>query len=175
MRKFMLAGIVLGLFTATPAMAVGGGSYLGFSLGGASTETEVGVSQSNFNENDFAWKIFGGYHFLQFFAIETAYRDLGQPSKNQFEVNTTGFDVSGLAGLPLGPVFAYGRLGVMFWDSDVRNVASNAKVSSDDGTDFIGGIGLSIDIAKIQLRGEVEYLDVLDGALMYTVGAAWRF
>jgi len=45
----------------------------------------------------------------------------------------------------------------------------------DDGTDIEAGIGLSVDVIKIQLRGEVEYIDAADGVLMYTVGAAWRF
>jgi hypothetical protein len=71
--------------------------------------------------------------------------------------------------MPLGPVYLFGKVGVITWDADTN------LISNDDGTDYEVGIGASIDLLKIQLRAEAEYLDVLDGSIMYTVGAAWRF
>ena len=58
------------------------------------------------------------------------------------------------------------------WDADANT--ADGKFSND-GTDYEAGIGISLDVIKIQLRGEVEYIDAADGVLMYTVGAAWRF
>jgi outer membrane immunogenic protein len=158
------------LFASAPAMAVKGGFYLGGSLGGAATEVKEG--DATFDEDDTAWKLFAGYHFLQFFAVEAAYRDLGSPSDSGVKVSPTAVDAAGLVGIPLGPVYLFGKLGVVWWDADIT--AGDEKFS-DDGTDYEVGIGISADIAKIQLRGEIEYLDVADGTLMYTVGAAWRF
>jgi len=60
----------------------------------------------------------------------------------------------------------------LFWDADL--IVDGEKFS-DDSTDLGVGIGLSIDILKIRLRGEIEYFDVEDGVLMYTVGGAWLF
>jgi len=170
----MLCVTVLGLLAATPALAVERGFYLGGSLGGATTEiSESGVT---FDESDTAWKVFAGYHFLQFFALEAAYRDLGSPSDTilgeNVKVDPTAFDIAGLVGMPLGPIYLFGKLGVAAWDADVT---VDGQKFSDDGTDVEAGIGLSIDVVKIQLRGEVEYIDAGDGVLMYTVGAAWRF
>jgi len=162
------------LLASAPALAVKGGFYVGGSVGGATTEASEG--DVKFDGSDPAWKLFAGYHFLQFFAVEASYRDLGAPTDNiqgtEVEVDTTAFDVAGLVGVPLGPIFLFGKLGIVQWDSDIS--ADGSKIS-DDGTDYEAGIGLSLDIAKVQLRGELEYLDVDDGALMYTVGAAWRF
>lgn len=165
---------LLGLLASAPAMAVKTGFYLGGSLGGASTEVKEGTV--TFDEGDTAWKLFAGFHFLQFFAVEAAYRDLGSPSEtiegSDVKVDPTAFDVAGLVGVPLGPIYLFGKLGVVWWDADVT--VDNIEFS-DDGTDYEAGIGISADIAKIQLRGEIEYIDAADGTLMYTVGAAWRF
>ncbi len=171
MRRFIWVAMVFGLLAAMPAMAVDSGPYMGLALGGATTERDI--SGVKFDQNDVAWKFYGGFHFLQFFAVETAYRSFGSPEKNGIQVETTGFDVSGLAGLPLGPVFVYGRGGLMFWNADIKHLLDGK--SSVDGNDFTGGIGVSLDVAKIRLRGEVEYFNIADGALMYTVGAAWLF
>lgn len=164
----------LALLASAPAFAVKPGFYLGASVGGATTEASD--ADVEFDESDTAWKLFAGYHFLQFFAVEAAYRDLGSPSGDilgsNVKVSPTAFDVAGLVGLPVGPVYLFGKLGVVYWDADIT--VDDSKFS-DDGTDYEAGIGLSVDIVKIQLRGEIEYLDAADGALMYTVGAAWRF
>jgi len=174
MTRSIICLTIVGLLASTPAMAVKGGFYLGGSLGGATTEATDG--DVTFDENDTAWKLFAGYHFLQFFAVEAAYRDLGSPSANilgsDVKVSPTAFDVAGLVGMPLGPVYLFGKVGVVQWDADVT---VDGTKFSDDGTDYEAGIGLSVDVVKIQLRGEVEYIDAADGVLMYSVGAAWRF
>lgn len=178
-KTFLIFLAAAALVAAQPAFAVDGGFYLGGSLGGATTKlkgSDFNQSDFEFDENDFAWKIYGGYHFLQFFAVEAAYRDLGSPSTNlpvgSTKVDQTAFDVSGLVGLPLGPLFVFGKLGAVFWDADVS--VDDIK-ASDDGTDVSAGLGASLDITRIRLRGEVEYFDIGDHTLMYTVGAAWLF
>jgi hypothetical protein len=180
LRKTLLAIVAAAILVGgQSALAVEGGFYLGGSLGGATSKvngTDFDRSDFSFDENDFAWKIFGGFHFLQFFAVEAAYRDLGSPSTTLSVGNTKidqdAFDVSGLVGLPLGPLFVFGKLGVVYWDADV---SVDGIKTSDDGTDFSAGIGASLDITRIRLRGEVEYFDIGEHALMYTVGAAWLF
>jgi len=163
----ILITAICGLLISSPALAVKRGAYLGASVGGATTD--VSERGNSFDDTDTAWKVFAGYHFLQFFAVEGSYRNLGKLSGNNFSVEPTGWDVAGLAGIPLGPVYLFGKLGVIAWDTDISAGASF------DGTDYEAGIGASVDLFKVQLRAEVEYLDVLDGAVMYTVGGAWRF
>ena len=163
---------VLGLLVSAPALAVGGGLYLGGSVGGAISKWDA--LDQDFDESDAAWKAFVGYHFLQFFAVEAAYRDLGSPSDSTYKLSTTAFDVEGLVGMPIGPVYLFGKLGIANWDSDFTVNGTGIK-TSDDGTGYLGGIGVSVDVIKIQLRAEIEYLDAGEGAAMYTIGAAWRF
>ncbi len=168
------SAILMVLLFATPAMAVDQGFYLGGSVGGATTQiSDEGI---DFDENDFAWKIYGGYHFLQFFAVEAAYRNFGAPSTeilgSKLEVEPTGFDVAALVGVPLGPVYLFGKISALRWDADA---SFEGESLSEDGTDVGAGIGLSLDVARVRLRGEVEYFDVEDGVLMYSVGGAWLF
>jgi hypothetical protein len=181
LRKTLLAIVALAILVAgQSALAVEGGFYLGGSLGGATSKLTVfnpDQADFKFDETDFAWKVYGGYHFLQFFAVEAAYRDFGSPSTTvpptgSAKIDQTAADVSGLVGLPLGPLFLFGKLGVVFWDADY---SVDGNKSSDSGPDFSTGIGASLDITRIRLRGEIEYFDIGDHTLMYTVGAAWLF
>lgn len=169
-RKILIvmSGLV-GLAFAQSAIAVNGGLYLGGSFGGATTKVTTG--SDSFDDSDIAWKAFGGFHFLQFFAVEATYRDLGSSTANVSgsKIDITAIDVSGLVGLPLGPIFLFGKLGVVDWDADITGSPS------EDGTDYTIGIGGSLDLIKIRLRAEVEYFDIGDDALMYTIGAAWLF
>jgi len=153
-----------------PAGAVDGGFYAGGSVGAAATEFDV--SGSGFDESDTAWKVYAGFHFLQFFAVEAGYRDFGSPSGGGVSADPTGFDLSALAGLPLGPLYAYGRVSALAWDDDIRTAVDSF---SDDGTDLGVGAGLSLDLVKLRVRGEIEYFDARDGLFMYTLGAAWLF
>ena len=173
-KPTLFALMIIGLLATQPAMAKKAGFYLGGSAGGATSQSDLaGVT---YDDSDVAWKLFAGYHFLQFFAVEGAYRDMGSPSGNiagnDFKLETTGFDLAGLVGIPLGPVYLFGKGGVLWWDSDLTVMGTKTP---DDGTSFEVGIGLSIDFWKVQLRGEVEYLDAAEGVAMYTLGAAWRF
>ena len=169
----LIFAAVCSLLLSAPAMATKGGFYLGASIGDATTDYNQ-VEGFKFDDSDTAWKAFAGYHLLQFFAIEASYRDLGEVNGvlsplGSGTIDTTGYDIAGLVGLPLGPVYLFGKAGVMYWDSK-----TNQGVSYD-GTDYLLGVGGSIDIGPIQLRAEAEYLDFLDAGFMYSVGAAWRF
>ena len=167
--RMAILALAAGMLMSAPAMATKAGFYIGGSVGGASTEYED--SGIKVDDDDTAWKLFAGYHFLQFFAVEASYRDLGEIGGSNASVDLTAYDVSGLVGLPLGPVYLYGRFGALWWDADLNGF----NRSSDDGAGYLGGIGASIDFFKIQLRAEAEYLDAADGSIMYTVGGAWRF
>jgi len=45
----------------------------------------------------------------------------------------------------------------------------------DDGFDFSAGAGVEIELGSFGIRGEVEYLDVLDETWLYSVGATFTF
>lgn len=173
-----LSALTLGLllaFATTSAQAKDEGFYVGASLGSASIEqdgADPDLGDFDFDENDFAWKIFGGYQFSGLLAIEGGYVDLGSPSDSGTKIDPYGLDLFAVVGIPLGPVRVFGKLGGIYWDSDI-DIGDTS--SSDDGFDAAGGVGLEFELGSFGIRGEVEYLDVLDGTWMYTLGATITF
>ena len=173
--RYLLA-IVLALALSQAAFAKETGFYLGASIGGATVKqsgTDLDLDDFEIDDDDFAWKIFAGYQFNAIFAIEGGYRDFGKPESNLTKTDLNGLDVFALAGLPLGPIRLFGKLGGVYWEGETT--ISGIKVSDDDGFELGAGVGLDFELWKLAVRGEVEYFDVFDDTLMYTVGATFTF
>ncbi len=152
------------------------GPYLGGSIGMASTDVSSGVY--DFNDDDFAFKIFGGYNFgiipLLDLAVEGSYVDFGSASSggiiNQ-SVDTTGWDVYGLAALNLGPFGIFGKVGQIWWNSD-----SSISPLDSNGNDMAYGIGARFQIGSIGIRAEYEYFDLSDSELgLLSAGVSYTF
>lgn len=161
----------------------------GFFLGGSvgSTTISQGVSDPNtgltleFDENDFSWKVFGGYNFdlaIIDLGIEGGYVDLGSPSADilgeRIGVSATGWDLFGLAGIELGPFGIFAKAGVIAWDAD--GFLGDIPFT-DDGSDPAYGVGLRFSIASFEIRGEYEYFDIEDSddVYMLSAGLVWTF
>jgi hypothetical protein len=161
---------------AQPVAAKEFGLYIGAGIGTGTVEAqEAGF---NFDESDFAWKVFGGYTFGSFLGIEGSYVDFGSSSGSVSDTDTaksdvTGFDAFGILGLPIGPVRAFAKLGGINWDSEFT--LDDGQTSKDDGTDLAAGLGLEFSLFSIAVRAEVEYFDALDGLYLGTIGATWTF
>ena len=173
MRTIALALFAASLGWSASALAKDEGFYIGAGAGIAGIELE----DEDFDESDFAWKVFAGYQFNGLFAVEGGYRDLGTPDDNlpsfgNTEVDPTGIDIYGVFGIPLGPVRAFGKAGVIFWDADIDTEVGSGD---DDGSDLGVGVGLEFEVLSIALRGEVEYFDIEDGVYMATLGATFTF
>lgn len=166
---------LVSVLICTSVQAKDEGLYFGASVGSASIEqsgSDYDFDDFKFDENDFAWKIYGGYQFSGVFALEAGYVDLGSPSDSLVSVDPYGLDVFAVAGIPVGPARIFGKLGGIYWDSDVTYIRENI---SDDGLDFAAGVGLEFELGSFAIRGEVEYFDILDQTWMYTVGATITF
>jgi len=124
-----------GLSLAMPATVFAGadsGFYIGAGAGDAT------VKDSNFDASDTAYKIFGGYNIgfipLVDFAVEASYVDFGAPSTSLGNIDVTGLNAYGLAGLSFGPFGVFAKAGMLNWDSD----ATFGSVStSDSGQDLL--------------------------------------
>jgi len=165
LSKLIASSVLLALCWAMPATAKDSGWYIGGSIGSATVE----VDSVDFDENDFAWKAFGGYQFGGLLAIEGGYVDFGKPSDGPLNVDPYGLSAFAVLGLPLGPVRVFGKLGGLYWDVD----ASDG--SNDDGSDLAAGVGLEFELASFAIRGEVEYFDVADDIYMVSIGATYTF
>ncbi len=166
---------LMSVLICTSVQAKDEGLYFGASVGSASIEqsgSDYNLDDFKFDENDFAWKIYGGYQFSGVLAIEAGYVDLGSPSDLSTSVDPYGLDIFAVAGIPVGPVRIFGKLGGIYWDTDLKYFEEKI---TDDGFDLAAGVGLEFELGSFAIRGEVEYFDILDKTWMYTVGATITF
>lgn len=172
---------VLCLLLATPAHA--SGFYIGGGVGSAKLEDGPGnQSGTELDESDTAYKLFGGYRFdwLPFLSLsaEVGYRDLGDPSEShggvQSEYSADGFDYAALAGLGIGPVELFARVGGMQYDLEKRLGDTR---NDFDGTAGVYGVGARFSLFGIGVRAEYESIDIeeLDDTRMVSVSAFLQF
>jgi hypothetical protein len=161
------------------------GFYVGGSAGGATVEATIGDSgipglPTSLDEDDTAYKFFAGYTFdlpFFYFSAEAGYVDFGKPEINVLEeritLDTTGFNLWGIAGVEVGPVDLFAKLGYISWEVDASVFGQRL---GDDGNDPGYGLGLSFGLGPVSIRGEYETYD-LDGAdlSMLSVGVVYLF
>lgn len=177
---------IAGFGLAAPAQA-DSGPYIGGSVGDATIQVDIPDEDNigevfEFDESDFAWKAFGGYNFdlaVIDLAIEGGYVDLGAPSvgdaATEIEVDVSGWDVFGLAGIELGPIGVFAKAGMINWDADTT--LGELATGSDDGTDPAYGVGARFTLGSLEIRGEYEYFDIdsADEVYMLSAGVAFAF
>ena len=162
MRQIHSLSIAAALFVALTTPALAGGVYLGGGVGSAYIEDSSGNPSGNtFDESSTAYRLFGGYRFdaIPLFKLsgELGYRDLGNSSAGGLEYGVSGFDYSALAGIALGPLEVYARVGAVQYD--LEKTASGVKTEFD-GTAPLYGIGASFKLFGLGVRAEYETMDV---------------
>jgi outer membrane immunogenic protein len=181
-----VAALLVAALVAGPAATAyaDSGFYIGGSVGRSLLEADISDSDAgslDFDDGDTAWKGFVGFNIDAFvidLAIEGGYVDFGQPTDRlagtDVEIDLTGWDVFGLAGVELGPVGVFAKAGFIDWSADAS--LNGARVASDSGTDPAYGIGVRFSLFSTEVRGEYEYFD-LDGtdASLLSLGVAWTF
>jgi len=186
-----LAVMVLGFLTALPIPLLAADAYLGIGVGATHLSAQdvcaVGGSCS-LDKNSFGGKLYGGYQFTDYFAVEGAWTDLGKASGTERDVivpgdqrsidwRARGLEASVLFGLPVGDVFRfYNRLGAFRSTTDVDSTytvsgSSTPGSVSRSETNFVFGLGGQWVIAeRFDLRVEWQrFLDVGDSS---TTGSA---
>jgi OOP family OmpA-OmpF porin len=217
-RKALPAAISLALGVATPAHAAAGW-YAGLGAGVSSADElsslsggdlelaliDSGIAASigsfSADDSDTGWRVFGGYGFNDYFAVEGFYTDLGSFDSTfsgtvedggeggplaldgSVSFEAQGFGIFGVLMYPLGAGFSVlGKAGGIHWDADVPIAVvvdgSGASGSvGDDGTDFAWGGGLKYQITE-QLAVDVQYesFDVFDTDVELISGnLSWGF
>ena len=147
------------IFSAAMAAADG---FVGGSVGSASVDDP----QGGVNDSDSGFKLFGGYRFNEYFAVEGFYAGLGEPESTPSGVpvstELTGYGAQLVASLPVGDQFAvFGKVGFYSWEEDFSVFGIDA--TSDDGTDPTYGIGATFKVSdRVSIRGEWEFYDIED-------------
>ncbi|HEX5421631.1 MAG TPA: porin family protein [Gammaproteobacteria bacterium] len=163
------------------------GVYFGAGLGDFSSSLEnvnsVGDLRNaniDFDRNRDASKIFAGWRFNPFVAVQLDRFDFGKSSSAQRLLNvsaeTTGYAPSIAGTLPLGPIELFARAGIIYYD---LSVTDNSGILLDtSGHDPLYGAGIGITLVKhLSLRAEYERIDIqrFDNANSVWLTAAWRF
>ena len=183
--KSHLAGLALALWLTPLAVMADSGFYVGGSVGAATIEASLGDTgipelPSSIDEDDTAFKAFVGYNFdlpVVDLGIEAGYVNFGAPEigtlVGDVEVETTGINVWGIAGVDAGPIDLFAKLGYVSWDVEASLQGVSA---SEDGTDMGYGVGLGFGLGGVKIRGEYEMYDLDDADMsMLSVGVVFQF
>jgi outer membrane immunogenic protein len=188
LRRPFAASLLLAVLPVTATYA-DSGFYLGGSVGNATTEFDS--DDVEFDEDDFAWKGYGGFNFdviVVDLAVEAGYVNFGSPggSVNIPGVGEVGADADvdaltgfGLVGLELGPIGVFAKAGVVSWDAEASVDAIGEL--DESGTDPAYGVGARFSLGSVELRAEYEMFDIdIDGTdssdlSMLSAGLVWTF
>jgi hypothetical protein len=182
----MIASLLgLAVLSLSPAAFADSGPFIGGSVGTATVSAVVpdpGLGGDiDFDEDDFAWKVYGGYAFdlpVIDLGVEIAYFDLGSPTVDylgeEAGISVSGYSAFALAGVNLGPVGLFIKGGIASWDADL--VIAGLR-GSEDGSDPAYGVGLRFTFGSVEIRGEYEVFDIEDADDVYmgSLGLVWRF
>jgi len=197
MKKLLLAGTLLAASLSSVAMAQENPS--GFYVGGGFGRFNLDINNvSDFgsgvsravNDNDNTYKLFAGYRFAPFIALQAAYVNLGNPgdaisssgTNGRYGVKMDGFAPSVIGTIPIGPLELSGELGYYYYNVDVRtnlgNPGSTFVTSSHSRSDLFYGAGLGITVLDhLNVKAEYQRLDLknYDNSDVVWLSAAWRF
>ena len=153
------------------------GFYLGAGVGHADQKDTCDDLFGSCDDTDVGWKVFGGYKFNRYFAVEGGSVDFGQSDLDSLFINVNtleivpgtlvvkidGFFVSGLLEWPLGNSFSlFTKLGMIYWDIEfgVTDIVENDALVGDEdenGTDLFYGLGAQYNFTnQFGIRAEWE-------------------
>lgn len=188
MKKHIIAAAILGAFSM-PSLA---SNFFVFG--------DVGKSRfevDSESETKTGYSLGGGYQFNRIFALELAYRNLGEwdesfnglrvgnrTYRGRIDLKASAVQLSATAALPLSESFnLYGRAGIaqLKVEADVTARSGSVSVSESDSetkSKALVGVGLSYDInSSFSVRGEyTQYAEIEDLTLStLNVGVLYRF
>ena len=212
--KLAKASVTLGLMTlagiASPcALAGNDGWYIGGNVGQSRSTIDNdgikgGLQSGGFtttslaNDNrDIGFKVFGGYQFIPYFALEGGYFNLGKfgftaatqpPGALDGKIRLMGLNLDAVGILPIAAGFsALGRIGVDYTQArDTFSGSGSVNVTdpsrSKRAANYKFGLGLQYDITdSIGLRAEAERYRVNDAVGnhgdidLFSAGLLYRF
>lgn len=153
------------------------GFYVGGSVGQARQKARA------FEGNDLSYKLFGGWSFNKYLAVEGGYVDGGEQrdrlGSSDIAIESSGYYVAGLARWPVNDWFApYVKLGYVFYDA-TQTVSSGSVVQYESLSNerMLFGGGLEFRLARnFSLRAEYEKVNVPDAAFdIFSIVATYQF
>ena len=152
---------IASVFTATSSIA--GEAYVGVSAGLVNVEDDS--AGTGFSDTPFGFKVFGGYEFTEYFAVDVAYTSTLDDAEDNvggvpIDISLDTFIVRGVGAFPVTDDFSVlGSVGFWDGDSDVSGAGLSAS-SGDDGLTL--GVGGKYRFESVSIRGEFEWFDTDD-------------
>lgn len=189
----ILSIVVLAALLPAQAQDDREGGYLGLSWGQTYVETDQnsinpgdcgGGVPCNIDESSDMWKVYGGFRFNNWVAVETDFRtfgDIAGPLQNgSFAIDAWSWDNYLVGQVALGPVDLFGKLGFAWVDAEYSQVCTTGCVSGRvafRGATWAGGLGIQGNIGKVGLRLEWEPFQVSAFSRwdVVSVGIQYRF
>jgi OOP family OmpA-OmpF porin len=165
MKKQLLLGLVCaaGVLGAVSASAADYGWYIGGNVGQSKFKEDCGGLTCD--DTDTGYKLYGGYSFNKYLALELGYVDLGKttfsgtvlgtPARGDIKGSGVNFGVVGTA--PFGSGWAaFGKLGVISGEAKASVAIPGASGSlKETSTEISYGVGVSYDVTPAgAVRGE---------------------
>jgi OOP family OmpA-OmpF porin len=181
MSRILSIAFLLACLVCSPA-AQAGKIYFGASAGDASLE--VAELDARFDVDDTGYKVFAGYRFLKFWALEAQYTDLGSFAADiagtTIEADADLFGVAGLGILPVTPkVDFFVKIGYVRWDTSgmVSDAVDDVSLD-DDGMDLSYGAGIAYRISRrtgLRLEYETFDFDNAEDVKFTSLGLQFKF
>lgn len=191
------------------AVAASPGWYLGGNIGMSRAEIDEdrireslqaeGFAITSFSDDDrdLGYKLFGGYQFNRYFALEGGYFDLGSfdfetttapPGSLEGDIEISGLNLDVVGSLPISNrLDVFGRGGVTQEQAKVRFSGTGAVDVTDprskqSATNYKFGLGLEFAVTeRVGLRAEAERYRIDDAVGndgdvdLYSLGLVYRF
>jgi opacity protein-like surface antigen len=202
-RKLLavLATAVLGMCTASAALAADVIAPLGLYLGGAVGRANVRVDSHttgdlfDLDAHDLGWKAMLGVRPIAPLGAELEYIDFGHPQRTldavRADARARGVGLFAVGYLPIPVLDVFGKVGVARLQTIAKGVpatvqpggevCNNSSLSclfDSDHTDnrFAYGGGVQFKVARLGIRAEYERISARGGdPSLFSVGALWTF
>ena len=190
MNRNWIAVAVLAFAGAGQALAQGDddkqdGAFVGVGIGDYSSDGDI--SNVNFDESESVYKLFGGWRWNQFFALQADYYDLGRLDSSSggtnLQIETSGYVARIEGTLPLAFFELFATAGIFYSDVDASTHTGTVKLQANErDTNPVYSVGAGFEIAeRFVLRLEYEIIEIAEAdnldadseAIWLT--AAWRF
>jgi OOP family OmpA-OmpF porin len=178
MRKAIVLAAALFALPVLPAVAADNGFYLGASVGQANLKiddlTNNTFENDDFDADDLAFKFIAGMRPLDWFGVEAAYVNFGEPEDTvlgqKLKADGDGISAFAVGFLATGPVDLFAKVGLISWDSKISGSFD------DSGTELAYGAGAQFRVLGLSIRAEYEKFDISDVDLdMISVGVTYTF
>lgn len=151
--------------------------YIGAGIG----QSKIKDSPIDFDNTDMGWKLFGGYRFNKYFAIEGTWTDFGEPDDKYLgynvSVEASAFDVSVLGIIPVHERFEiFGKIGLNAWKATAQIEGSD--FDTEDNIDPTYGVGAAFNVnQELTFRGEWQAYEMseIDDASLISLSVVHYF